>query len=160
MSTEAPPRASRKRDVARLYLGGLLSAMALGQALSWGAYTEAVRSYSVGGADVLAVLLFAGEALAGLGLLLPPRIRGMRPLAAWTGLGVASLWSLLAVQAFVRGLVIPNCGCFGAYLSQSLAWWVLLEDAAFVALGVFVVARLIGKSARRSEGLAQSTSAA
>lgn len=146
--------------MARLYLGGLLSAMALGQALSWGVYTDAVRSYSVAGTDVLAVLLFAGEVLAGLGLLLPPRVRGMRPAAAWIGLGVASLWTLLAVQAFVRGLVIPNCGCFGAYLSQSLAWWVLLEDVAFVALGVFVVVRIAGRSARRPGGLAQSTSAA
>lgn len=116
--------------------------MALGQALSWGAYTEAVRSYSVAGADALAPVLFAGEVLAGLGLLFPPRVRGQRPAAGWVGLGVASLWSVLAVQAFVRGLVVPNCGCFGAYLSQSLAWWVLLEDAAFVALGVLVVHRV------------------
>lgn len=75
-------------------------------------------------------------------MLFPSRVRGQRPTAAWVGPGVASLWSVLAVQAFVRGLVVPNCGCFGVYLSQSLAWWVLLEDATFVALGVLVVHRV------------------
>lgn len=139
-STEAP---AKRRDIARIYLGGLLLAMALGQALSWGVYADAVLSYEVDG-TALAVSLFAAELIGGLGLLLGPR--RYREGAAWVALAVAVVWSLLAGQAFARGLVIPNCGCFGAYLSQSLRWWVLLEDAAFVALGGFVLYRTGGRA--------------
>lgn len=48
------------------------------------------------------------------------------------------IWSALAVQAFARGLAVENCGCFGVHLGQSLRWWVLLEDAEFVALAAWV----------------------
>lgn len=52
-------------------------------------------------------------------------------------LAVAMIWSALAVQAFARGLAVENCGCFGVHLGQSLRWWVLLEDAEFVALAAW-----------------------
>jgi hypothetical protein len=51
---------------------------------------------------------------------------------------VAVVWSLLAAQAFARGLAVGNCGCFGVRLGQPLRWWVLVEDAEFVALAVWV----------------------
>ncbi|MFI2369271.1 hypothetical protein [Streptomyces sp. NPDC018833] len=38
-------------------------------------------------------------------------------------------WSLLAVQAYARGLTVANCGCFGVYLTQRLSWFVLAQDA-------------------------------
>jgi len=39
------------------------------------------------------------------------------------------VWSLLAGQAYARGLTVANCGCFGSYLSQRLSWFVLVQDA-------------------------------
>jgi hypothetical protein len=39
------------------------------------------------------------------------------------------VWAILAAQAFARGLVLDNCGCFGTYLAQPLRWYVLVEDA-------------------------------
>lgn len=141
-STQAP---AKRRDVARIYLGGLLVAMALGQGLSWDAYAyaDAVRSYEVDG-WVLATALFVAEIAGGLALLVGPRRYRRR--GAWVALAVAVAWSLLAGQAFARGLAIPNCGCFGAYLSQSLRWWIPLEDAAFVGLGGLVLHRTRGGS--------------
>ena len=79
--------------------------------------------------------------LAALGLLgsrLLPR-RAVRT-AGVLGVVVAIVWSLLAVQAFARGLAVENCGCFGAYLAQELRWWVLLEDA-YQLLLAFLAAR-------------------
>jgi hypothetical protein len=40
---------------------------------------------------------------------------------------VAVTWTLLGTQAFVSGLPIDNCGCFGVHLGQPLRWSVLLE---------------------------------
>lgn len=50
------------------------------------------------------------------------------------GLAVAFFWTALGAQAFARGLVIENCGCFGVYLGQELRWWVLLHDAYSLVL--------------------------
>lgn len=129
-SAAAPPKERGK--VPRLYLGVILGAMALGQAVSWDAFTDAVASYDVAGGAATAVVLFTLEVVTSLGLL-TNRSRLRLPVAA-LGVVVTGPWTLLAVQAFARGLVIPNCGCFGAYLTQELRWWVLLEDAAFVGL--------------------------
>lgn len=80
---------------------------------------------------------------------------GMIPPAAWAltlfelALGVALctavwrqvVWVLLPLhlfylvglsQALVRGLVIPNCGCFGVYWGRPLTPYTLLEDIALL----------------------------
>lgn len=77
-------------------------------------------------------ILIATEALAGVALL--RRARGGATLA----IAVAVAWTVLGTQAFIRGLPIANCGCFGVHLGQPLRWWVLLEDADFIALAAWV----------------------
>lgn len=126
-----------RRPIAPLLLGPLLLAMAAGQLADVAAFADILRTYDLltGGELVAAVLVPAAEAAAGAGLLasraLPARLaRG----AGALGLGVAVFWSLLAGQAFARGLELENCGCFGVYLAQSLRWWVLLQDAYFLLL--------------------------
>lgn len=133
-ASEASAATKERGKVARLYLGVILAAMALGQAVSWSAFTDAVAAYDLGGGTATAVVLFALEVVTSLGLL--TNARRLRPPVAVLGVVVTGLWTLLAVQAFARGLVIGNCGCFGAYLTQELRWWVLLEDAAFVGLAL------------------------
>lgn len=119
--------------IARLLFAVLLLAMAAGQSLSFGEFEAAIDSYRTGAPPrVLAMVLLAGEVAAGVGLLAPRRY--LRPASGWIGLAVAALWAALAVQAFARGLAIPNCGCFGRFLTQRLSWLVLLQDAYFVAL--------------------------
>lgn len=131
--------------VARWVFAGLLLSMALGQSLSLPESVDAIGSYRVtgeAGSSLLAWFLLLLQALAGAGLLWSsPRLR---PVAGWVGLTVALAWSALAVQAFARGLSIPNCGCFGRFLAQELSWWVLVQDAYFVVLALLAL-----RSARR-----------
>jgi hypothetical protein len=131
--------------VARRILAVLLVAMAAGQLSDVGGFVDIVATYRVGGtlAGVLATALIAGEAAAGLGLLATDVARRR---AAALAAAVAVLWSVLAVQAFARGLAIPNCGCFGVHLGQPLRWWVLVEGAELVAMAVWV-RRAIGRTA-------------
>lgn len=118
--------------LARTYLAVLLLAMALGQALSLRQFVDAIDSYRFGAAPLVAAILLAGELFAGIGLLLPlPRTRVV---AGGIGLLVAALWGSLALQAAVRGLTIPNCGCFGAFFAQGLSWWILPQDLYFLGL--------------------------
>ncbi len=122
-------------SVARRVLGVLLVAMAIGQLTDIGGFVDVISTYDVGGdlaAAIIGGALLIGELLAGVGLLVADRSR--RAGASRLAVVVAVAWSVLAAQAFVRGLVVPNCGCFGVHLAQPLRWWVLVEDLEFVAL--------------------------
>ncbi len=121
--------------IARALFALLLIGMAIGQLLSFSAFVEAISSYQIAGETLsraVAAVMVAGEIFAGAGLLTGwPRLR---LIAGAVGFGVAVTWAALAVQAFVRGLEVANCGCFGRYFAQRLSWWVLLQDVYFVVL--------------------------
>ena len=138
-----PSLLARRPPLAALLYGLLLAGMAAGQLASLDVFENALASYELLGGLLPAAVIGvpALEVLAALGLLgsrLLPR-RAVRT-AGVLGVVVAIVWSLLAVQAFARGLAVENCGCFGAYLAQELRWWVLLEDA-YQLLLAFLAAR-------------------
>jgi hypothetical protein len=116
--------------IARLALALLLAAMAAGQLADLGGFADILRSYEVFGAaaGAVAVVIPLAELTAAAALLAGRRFGGRLALV------VAVFWSVLGAQAFARGLVIENCGCFGVYLGQELRWWVLLQDAYFLLL--------------------------
>ncbi|MFE9366051.1 MauE/DoxX family redox-associated membrane protein [Streptomyces sp. NPDC006978] len=116
--------------ILRLVLGLLLAAMALGQAASFDAMPAILTAYGLTSGAVstaLAVALISAEAVTALWFLARPRSHAATPV--WLYTGVAVVWAVLATQAFARGLVLDNCGCFGTSLTQPLRWYVLVEDA-------------------------------
>lgn len=118
--------------------------MAAGQLSDVAGFVDVVATYRVGGtavAGLVAAVLVGGEAVAGVGLLAADPARRRR--AATLAVVVAGFWSLLAVEAFARGLALENCGCFGVHLAQPLRWWVLVEDAELVALTLWVRRQLL-----------------
>ncbi|WP_406175876.1 hypothetical protein [Streptomyces sp. NBC_00996] len=42
-------------------------------------------------------------------------------------------------QAYVRGLTVADCGCFGVYLTQRLGWFVLLQDVLMLVYAVLLL---------------------
>jgi Methylamine utilisation protein MauE len=132
--------------IAALLNGLLVAGMAAGQLASLEAFGAALESYELLGPFVPAAKLGLPvlELAVAVGLLLSRRLPSLvSQVAGLLGLLVALVWATLAAQAFARGLVVANCGCFGAYLAQSLRWWVLLEDAYMLALA-FLAARSLG----------------
>lgn len=126
--------------MARRILAVLLLAMAAGQLSNITGFVDIVATYQVGGhllAWPLGAGLIAGEIAGGAGLLIPARALSQQA-AATVAVAVAAAWTLLGAQAFARGLPLNNCGCFGVHLGQPLRWWVLLEDAEFVILALWV----------------------
>ncbi|WP_405929755.1 hypothetical protein OG554_35205 [Streptomyces griseus] len=116
--------------ILRPVLGLLLAAMALGQAASFDAMPAILTAYGLtsgAASTVLAVALISIEAVTAVWFLARPRSRATTPV--WLYTAVAVVWAVLASQAFARGLVLDNCGCFGTYLPQPLRWYVLVEDA-------------------------------
>jgi hypothetical protein len=130
----------RQRSLARVVLALLLLAMAAGQLTDFPGFVDVLRDYDIGAASaawIAAIGLVAGEATGGV--LLLSGSTSVRRSGAVVALAVAIAWSALALTAFARGIAIDNCGCFGVYLAQPLRWWVLLEDAEFIALGAWVL---------------------
>ncbi|MHA6757113.1 MauE/DoxX family redox-associated membrane protein [Streptacidiphilus sp. PAMC 29251] len=116
--------------ILRIVLGGVLAAMALGQFASFDAMPAILTTYGLmsgAASTALAVALISAEAVTAGWFLTRPRSRAATPV--WLYTGVALVWSALAAQAFARGLVLDNCGCFGTYFAQPLRWYVLVEDA-------------------------------
>ena len=141
-----PSLLARRPPLAALLYGLLLAGMAAGQLASLDVFENALASYELLGGLLPAAVIGvpALEVLAALGLLGSRLLPGRAARTAGVlGVVVAIVWSLLAVQAFARGLAVENCGCFGAYLAQELRWWVLLEDA-YQLLLAFLAARSLG----------------
>lgn len=125
--------------MARRILAVLLLAMAAGQLSDLMGFVDAVAGYQLGGRGVtwaFALTVLVAETLSGAGLLL--RSGSGRQVGASLAVVVAAGWTVLGVQAFARGLVLDNCGCFGVHLAQPLRWWVLVEDVEFIALAWWV----------------------
>ncbi|MFC9464896.1 MauE/DoxX family redox-associated membrane protein [Streptomyces coelicoflavus] len=130
--------------VLRLVLGGVYTAMAAGQLASLTDMPAILGAYGLvhgAAAAVLAAALIAGELTCGVWFLTRPRSRADAPV--WIYTAVSVVWSVLAVQAYTRGLVVANCGCFGTHLAQRLSWFVLLQDALLL-----VYAAVLLRSAR------------
>ncbi|WP_217247215.1 MauE/DoxX family redox-associated membrane protein [Streptomyces sp. AC602_WCS936] len=118
------------RVVLRVVLGAVLAAMALGQLASFDAMPALLTAYGLtsgAASTALAVALIGAETVTAVWFLARPRSRAATPVGLYTG--VAVVWAVLAAQAFARGLVLDNCGCFGTYATQPLRWYVLVEDA-------------------------------
>jgi Methylamine utilisation protein MauE len=126
--------------VLRIVLGTVFTAMALGQLASIGEMPRILAAYGLvdhAAVMVVAVALIVGELVCGVWFLARPRSRAVVPVWAYTA--VAVVWSGMAVQAYGRGLVVANCGCFGVYLSQSLSWFVFVEDALMLFYAVLLL---------------------
>jgi hypothetical protein len=147
----SPPPARPARRFfpsARIVLAVLLLAMAAGQ--------ERPRRLRLGPRHLpgvpgrlltpTAAILTGTEAMAGVTLL------GGRRRGGSLALLVTVAWTVLSIEALARGLVLHNCGCFGVHLGQPLRWWVLAEDAEFVALAAWVRAPLPGLGSLTGEG--------
>jgi hypothetical protein len=132
----------RRPALAPLLYGLLLCGMATGQLASFDAFRQALDQYDLfANAASAAGVVVAVELVAALGLLASAWVsRSIGRAAGIAGLGVAGFWSILAAQAFARGLELDNCGCFGAYLAQPLRWWVLFQDAYMLVLAWYAAA--------------------
>lgn len=138
-------KGSKGKNLARIYLGALLGLMALGQILSFDSFANIIGTYQLpqifDNIFITLVIIFL-EIIAAVGLLWSKSPKKLTRIAALCGLIVTLLWAFLAVQAFMRGLSLDNCGCFGSYLGQPLRWWILIEDALFVTLAAYVAKKL------------------
>ncbi|MGH3645836.1 MAG: MauE/DoxX family redox-associated membrane protein [Micromonosporaceae bacterium] len=142
--------------VLRIILGAVFLGMAVGQVVSWREMPEILAAYQAAPAPMLlplAVALLVGEAVTGVWFLARPRAQSLTPV--WVYTAVSLVWAALGVQAYLRGLDVANCGCFGVYLTQRLSLFVLAQDALLLGYAALLIRS--GLHARQSSTQRGST---
>jgi len=132
-----PPNNSKKIWIVTGALAALLLFMSVTQLISLGAFTDIVAEYDLLPARLLVFMIIALQLLA-IPALLPLKLSpALRTISAYSVLLLPILWSVMAVQAYARGLIIENCGCYGIYFAQKLGLGVLLQDLVFTTWGIY-----------------------
>jgi hypothetical protein len=121
----------------RYFFIALLLASAIGKMLDMQGFYRVILSYQLlPSAFVMpsAWLLVASE--WGLCIWLMSRLRLQKAATALIALHAAYFaWLLIAL---LRGLDIPNCGCFGVYFARPLTWFTLIEDVILIVLATML----------------------
>lgn len=117
----------------RLLIGGVLLASAIGKSLDMPGFVEVLITYQLfpewslwplalgitGIEWVLATWILAGWQLS---------------TGALIAMGLNGLYATGLIVTLLRGLDLPNCGCYGVFFPQPLRWYSLLEDLAVVGI--------------------------
>ena len=123
--------------VLRWVLGLLLALTALGKSLDLAGFADVIGTYKVFPSSlwwVVAVSMTTAEwVLAGW------LLSGRRPVRASAAAALMHLvFTGWATVTLLRGISVPNCGCFGVFLARPLGWHTVVEDA--VVTGVCLLA--------------------
>jgi hypothetical protein len=126
----------------RLFIGLVLLLTAAGKLLDVPGFAGVLRTYETFPEAALGPLALAvplAELALALWLFSGRRLAG----AASAALGLHAFYGAWAAASILRGLRVPNCGCFGVFLPRPLGWRTVAEDLVMVGLSawLFVLAR-------------------
>lgn len=129
--------ARRVAQVCRWLIAGVLLFTAIGKLLDNRGFAAVLETYRMLPAPLLlpmglALSLF--ELTLALSLIRGRRLRRDGLISA----GLHMMFIILASAALLRGLDIPNCGCFGVFLARRLTPLTLVEDGVLVLLSLGV----------------------
>lgn len=151
---EPPAKPPRHVTVLRFFFALLLLASAAGKLLDIRGFAAVVGTYQVLPETLLlpaALALSLVELALGLAFLWGIRLVAAALLTVLLHAGYV-VWLGLA---YLRGLHIANCGCFGVFWARPLTPWTFLEDGALLAAAAILYfgarrATCAGRSAKRS----------
>jgi hypothetical protein len=126
----------------RLTIGGVLLASALGKSLDLPGFVEVLVTYRLfPGWSLWPVALFitALEWVLAVWIVCGWRL----PTGALIALILNATYASGLIVTLVRGLDLPNCGCYGVFFPQPLRWYSPLED--LVLVGICYALRLSAK---------------
>lgn len=121
----------------RLFIALVCAATAAGKLIDVRGFADVLRSYAVFPERWLFPLA-VGIALVEVGLaiwLFSGRRTAAAAMASVVMHGGYAVWSATGV---LRGLELPNCGCFGVFLARPLGWATVGEDVVLVGLSVWL----------------------
>lgn len=136
----SPPRYA---TVLRFAFAALLIVSALGKLLDNRGFAEVLRTYEILPESitlVAALVVSLAELALGLALVVGVHLVQAAFLTLFFHLGYIA-WLALA---YLRGLDIPNCGCFGVFLARPLTGWTFVEDGFLVLTALLFVRGVAG----------------
>lgn len=114
-------------------IGGIFAVSAFTKAFDVSGFAEVLRTYQAfpdSALFPLALTITTLELGLGVWILWGHRLHTSATTAAIMNVGYAG-WMVLTL---LRGLHLPNCGCFGVFLARPLTWATPLEDLVFAGL--------------------------
>jgi hypothetical protein len=129
--------AAGARVLLQAVLGGLLVATAIGKALDVAGFARVIDTYRLLPSSLLqpvALAVIVGELAVGVWILSGRRLAD----AALVSALMYAAWAVLLGATLLRGLDLPNCGCFGVFLARRLRWYSPLEDVAAAGLSLLL----------------------
>ena len=130
----------------RLLIGGVLLASALGKSLDMPGFVDVLVTYRLfpdWSLWLLALGIIGIEWVLAAWILVGWRLST----GALLALSLNGLYAIGLVVTLLRGLDLPNCGCYGMFFPQPLQWYSPLED--FVLAGICLVLRVGAKRSDR-----------
>jgi hypothetical protein len=117
----------------RLLIGGVLLASAVGKSLDLNGFVDVLETYRLFPGWTLWPVAFM---IIGIEWILAAWIlSGWRlPTGALCALMLNGLYAAGLILTLVRGLDLPNCGCYGVFFPQPLRWYSPLEDLVLVGM--------------------------
>ncbi|HEY3124432.1 MAG TPA: MauE/DoxX family redox-associated membrane protein [Thermoanaerobaculia bacterium] len=128
----------RAQYVLRGLIGLLLFATGVGKLADVRGFARILRSYQAlpeGSLLPLALAIPIAELALAIWLFSGRRLAGAALTSAAMHLAYAG-WSAGGV---IRGLKLPDCGCFGIFLARPLGWSTVAEDIVMVALSLWLL---------------------
>jgi hypothetical protein len=117
----------------RLLIGGVLFASALGKSLDLPGFVEVLVTYRLF-PDWSLWLLALGITGSEWALAVWILIGWQLPTGALLAMTMNGLYALGLIITLVRGLDLPNCGCYGVFFPQALRWYSPVEDLVLVGI--------------------------
>jgi hypothetical protein len=108
-------------------------ASAMGKSLDLSGFVDVLITYQAFPSGILwpLALTIAGlEWILGVWILSGWRLTT----AAAAALALNSAYAIWMAVSLLRGLDLPNCGCYGVFFPQPLRWYSPLEDLALVGM--------------------------
>ena len=127
-------------------IGGTVAVSAFAKALDVSGFAEVLRTYQAFPDSTLfplALIITTLELGLGVWILWGHRLHISATTAAIMNVGYAG-WMVLTL---LRGLHLPNCGCFGVFFARPLTWATPLEDLVFA--GLCLILRYLAVSPRK-----------
>jgi hypothetical protein len=118
-------------------IGGTIAISAFAKALDVSGFAEVLRTYHAFPDSTLfplALTITTLELCLGVWILWGHRLHISATAAAIMNTAYAG-WMVFTL---LRGLHIPNCGCFGVFFARPLTWSTPLEDLVFAGLCLFL----------------------
>lgn len=123
--------------ILRLFFILLLGASAVGKLLDMPGFYAIVRTYQALPEVLIPIAawsLTVAELVLALWLLVG---QGLRQ-AAMATCAIHLFYFVWLSATLLRGLDLPNCGCFGVYWARPLRWFTPLEDLLLLALAFWL----------------------